>query len=75
MPLTKRGNMQETKKQTIESIKSVETMKAVKIAYDLTAETMTSMSTLAETLKKNIDNLNLLAVKVSELEKKLDQIK
>ncbi len=67
--------MQETKKQTIESIKSVETMKAVKIAYDLTAETMTSMSTLAETLKKNIDNLNLLAVKVSELEKKLDQIK
>ena len=67
--------MQETKKQTIDSIKSVETMKAVKIAYDLTAETMTSMSTLAETLKKNIDNLNLLAVKVSELEKKLDQIK
>tara|TARA_R100001224_G_scaffold23851_1_gene12738 strand:- start:167 stop:385 length:219 start_codon:yes stop_codon:yes gene_type:complete len=62
----------ETKKQTIDSIKSVESMKAVKVAYDLTAETMTSMETLARLVKNNTDNLNLLAVKVLELEKKLE---
>ena len=59
----------ETKKQTIDSIKSVDSMKAVKVAYDLTAETMTSMETLASLVKNNTDNLNLLAVKILKLEK------
>ena len=63
----------ETKKQTIDSIKSVDSMKAVKVAYDLTAETMTSMNTIAKLVKNNTDNLNLLAVKVLELEKKLEK--
>ena len=63
----------ETKKQTIDSIKSVDSMKAVKVAYDLTAETMTSISTIAKLVKNNTDNLNLLAVKVLELEKKLEK--
>jgi len=62
----------ETKKQTIDSIKSVESMKAVKVAYDLTAETMTSISAIAKLVKNNTDNLNLLATKVLELEKKLE---
>ena len=48
-------------------------MKAVKVAYDLTAETMTSMNTIAKLVKNNTDNLNLLAVKVLELEKKLEK--
>ena len=71
--INRKDNMSnETKKQTIDSIKSVDSMKAVKVAYDLTAETMTSMNTIAKLVKNNTDNLNLLAVKVLELEKKLE---
>ena len=66
---------EETTQQTINTIKSTDSLKAVKVAYDLTANTMTSMSTLAETVKKNTDNLNLLAAQVLELKKKLDKIK
>ena len=65
----------ETTQQTINTIKTTDSLKAVKVAYDLTANTMTSMSTLAETVKKNTDNLNLLAAEVLELRKKLDKIK
>ena len=61
--------------ELIKEIKSLDSLKAVKVAYDLTANTMTSMSTLAETVKKNTDNLNLLAAEVLELKKKLDKIK
>ena len=35
---------------------------------------MTSMSTLAETVKKNTDNLNLLAAEVLELKKEIKRI-
>ena len=75
MPLTKRGNMtKETTQQTINTIKTTDSLKAVKVAYDLTANTMTSMSTLAGTVKKNTDNLNLLAAEVLELKKEIKRI-
>ena len=62
----------ENAKKTIDTIKHLDSMKAVKVAYDLTSETMTSMETLARLVKNNTDNLNLLAVKVLELEKRLE---
>ena len=61
----------ETTQQTINTIKTTDSLKAVKVAYDLTANTMTSMSTLAETVKKNTDNLNLLAAEVLEVKKEI----
>ena len=64
----------ETTQQTINTIKTTDSLKAVKVAYDLTANTMTSMSTLAETVKKNTDNLNLLAAEVLELKKEIKRI-
>ena len=64
----------ETTQQIINTIKSTDSLKAVKVAYDLTANTMTSMSTLAKTVKKNTDNLNLLAAEVLELKKEIKRI-
>ena len=64
----------ETTQQTINTIKTTDSLKAVKVAYDLTANTMTSMSTLAGTVKKNTDNLNLLAAEVLELKKEMKRI-
>ena len=62
----------ENAKKTINTIKHLDSMKAVKVAYDLTSETMTSMETLARLVKNNTDNLNLLATKVLELEQRLN---
>jgi len=62
----------ETMKQTINTIKSVDGMKAVKVAFDLSSQSMDSITKVTQVVTMIDDNLKLLATKVLELEKKLE---
>ena len=62
----------ETMRETINTIKSVDSMKAVKVAFDLSSTTMDSVSKVTEVISLVDNNLKSLAIKVMELEKKLE---
>ena len=62
----------ETMRETINTIKSVDGMKAVKVAFDLTSQNMESVTKITEVVSMIDNNLKLLATKVLELEKKLE---
>ena len=63
----------ETMRETINTIKSVDGMKAVKVAFDLSSTTMDSVTKVTQVVTMIDDNLKLLATKVLELEKKLER--
>jgi copper chaperone CopZ len=62
----------ETMRETINTIKSVDGMKAVKVAFDLSTTTQDSITKITEVVSLIDKNLKSLAVKVMELEKKLE---
>ena len=62
----------ETMRETINTIKSVDGMKAVKVAFDLSSTTMDSVTKATQVVTMLDDNLKSLAIKVMELEKKLE---
>ena len=62
----------ETMKQTINTITSIDGMKAVKVAFDLSQTNMDSISKVTEVISLIDNNLKSLAIKVMELEKKLE---
>ena len=62
----------ETMRETINTIKSVDGMKAVKVAFDLSAQSMDCVTKVSEVVSMIDNNLKLLATKVLELEKKLE---
>ena len=62
----------ETMRETINTIKSVDGMKAVKVAFDLSSTTMDSVTKVTQVVTMIDDNLKSLAIKVMELEKKLE---
>ena len=62
----------ETMRETINTIKSVDGMKAVKVAFDLSSTTMDSVTKVTEVISLVDNNLKSLAIKVMELEKKLE---
>ena len=59
-------------RETINTIKTVDAMKAVKVAFDLSSTTMDSVTKVTQVVTMIDDNLKLLATKVLELEKKLE---
>ena len=59
-------------RETITTIKSVDGMKAVKVAFDLSAQSMDSVTKVTEVVSMIDNNLKSLAIKVMELEKKLE---
>ena len=63
----------ETMKQTINSIKTVDGVKAVKVAFDLSQSNQDSISKITEVVSIIDKNTKLLATKVLELEKRLDK--
>ena len=63
----------ETMKQTINSIKTVDGVKAVKVAFDLSEINQDSISKITEVVSIIDKNTKLLATKVLELEKRLDK--
>ena len=59
-------------RETINTIKSVDGMKAVKVAFDLSATTQDNIQKITDVVSVIDNNLKLLATKVLELEKKLE---
>ena len=71
--INRKDNMTiETMRETINTIKSVDGMKAVKVAFDLSATTQDSITKITEVVSLVDKNLKSLAIKVMELEKKLE---
>ena len=71
--IKERINMsKETMRETINTIKSVDGMKAVKVAFDLSSTTMDSVTKVTQVIDLIDNNLKSLAIKVMELEKKLE---
>ena len=69
----KDNNMsKETMRETIKTIKDLNSMKAVKVAFDLSQTNMDSITKVTEVVSNLDKNLKLLATKVLELEKKLE---
>ena len=62
----------ETMKQTINTITHLDSMKAVKVAFDLSQTNMDSITKVTEVISLIDKNVKSLAIKVMELEKKLE---
>ena len=62
----------ETMRETINTIKHLDSMKAVKVAFDLSSKSMDSVTKVTEVVSMIDNNLKLLATKVLELEQKLN---
>ena len=62
----------ETMRETINTITHLDSMKAVKVAFDLSSTTMDSITKVTEVISLVDKNLKSLAIKVMELEKKLE---
>ena len=64
----------ETMRETINTIKSVDGMKAVKVAFDLSSQSMDSITKVTQVVTMIDNNLKLLATKVMKLEKKIEEL-
>jgi hypothetical protein len=62
----------ETMKQTINTITHLDSMKAVKVAFDLSATTQDNIQKITEVVTLIDSNLKELATKVLKLERALD---
>ena len=71
--IKERINMTKEKmKQTIDTIKHLDSMKAVKVAFDLSESHQDSINKVMQIVGRNVDNINLLAQRVLELEQRLN---
>ena len=71
--INRKDNMsKETMRETINTIKTVDGMKAVKVAFDLSQTNMDSITKVTEVISLIDKNIKSLAIKVMELEKKLE---
>ena len=62
----------ETMRETKNTITHLDSMKAVKVAFDLSSTTMDSVTKVTQVIDLIDNNLKSLAIKVMELEKKLE---
>ena len=62
----------ETIRQTIDQIKTTDSMKAVKVAFDLSESNQDSITKVMQVVSTMDNNMKLLATKVLELEQKLN---
>ena len=62
----------ETLRKTVNTITHLDSMKAVKVAFDLSESNQDSIKKITEVVSLIDKNLKSLAVKVMELEKKLE---
>jgi hypothetical protein len=62
----------ETLRKTVKTITHLDSMKAVKVAFDLSESNQDSINKVMEVVSLIDNNLKLLATKVLELEKKLE---
>ena len=67
------NNMTKEIRNTINTITHLDSMKAVKVAFDLSSTTMDSVTKVTQVVTMIDDNLKSLAIKVLELEKRLER--
>ena len=63
----------ETMRETINTITHLDSMKAVKVAFDLSQTNMDGITKVTEVISLVDKNLKSLAIKVMELEKRLER--
>ena len=63
----------ETMRETINTITHLDSMKAVKVAFDWSSTTMDSVTKVTQVIDLIDKNLKSLAIKVMELEKRLER--
>ena len=62
----------ETMKKTIDTIQSADSMKAVKVAFELSESIQDSVTKVMKVVHGNVNNINLLAERIAKLEKRLE---
>ena len=62
----------ETLKQTVNTITHQDSMKEVKVAFDLSESNQDSINKVMQIVGGNVDNINLLAERIAKLEKAWD---
>ena len=62
----------ETLRQTVNTITHLDSMKAVKVAFDLSESNQDSINKVMQIVGGNVDNINLLAERIAKLEKEKD---
>ena len=73
--INRKDNMsKETMKQTINTIQSIDGMKAVKVAFDLSQKNMDSITKISEVVSLIDSNMKELATKVMKLEKRIEEL-
>ncbi len=69
--INRKDNMsKETIRETVNTIKSADGMKAVKVAFELSESVQDSVSKVMQVVSMLDKNMNLMATKVLELEEK-----
>jgi len=70
--INRKDNMsKETMKKTIDTIQSADSMKAVKVAFELSESIQDSVTKVMQIVGGNVDNINLLAQRINDLEIKI----
>ena len=59
-------------RQTVNTITHLDSMKAVKVAFDLSESNQDSINKVMQIVGGNVDNINLLAERIEKLEKAWD---
>ena len=62
----------ETLRKTVNTITHLDSMKAVKVAFELNESNQDSINKVMQVVHGNVNNINLLAERIAELEKKLE---
>ena len=71
--IKERINMtKETLRKTVNTITHLDSMKAVKVAFDLSESNQDSINKVMQIVGGNVDNINLLAERIAKLEKEKD---
>ena len=64
----------EKMKQTIDTIKHLGSMKAVKVAFDLSESNQDCINKTMQIVGGNVDNINLLSERIAKLEKRIKEL-
>ena len=64
----------ETMRKTIDTIQSADSMKAVKVAFELSESIQDSVTKVMSIVSGNVDNINLLAQRINDLEIKIKNL-
>ena len=71
--IKERINMtKETLRKTVNTITHLDSMKAVKVAFDLSESNQDSINKIMQVVDGNVNNINLLAKRIAKLEESID---